>query len=107
MKAVVAVRPGKYVEGVVLDGTQRKKSFDDLTIKGTKKDRKKVVLEGKNAKGELGRRAERDRGDQRRRARAGKHVGPQLPVERVLHPRLERRRPALRRLHDGQPTGLG
>ncbi|HSS42710.1 MAG TPA: hypothetical protein VLK37_09220 [Solirubrobacterales bacterium] len=53
-KAVVAVRPGKYVEGVVLDGTQRKKSFDDLTIKGTKKDRKKVVLEGKNAKGELG-----------------------------------------------------
>jgi parallel beta-helix repeat protein len=54
VKAVVAVRPGKYVEGVVLDGTQRKKSFDDLTIKGTKKDRKKVVLEGKNAKGELG-----------------------------------------------------
>jgi hypothetical protein len=54
VKAVVAVRPGKYVEGVVLDGTKRKKSFDDLTIKGKKKDRKKVVLEGKNAKGELG-----------------------------------------------------
>jgi len=53
-QAVVVVRPGKYVEGVVLDGTQRTKSFDGLTIKGAKKDRKKVVLEGKNAKGELG-----------------------------------------------------
>ncbi len=54
VKAVVAIRPGKYVEGVVVDGTRRKKSFDDLTIKGTEKSRKKVVLEGKNAKGELG-----------------------------------------------------
>ncbi|MDX6634341.1 MAG: hypothetical protein QOF06_544 [Solirubrobacterales bacterium] len=53
-KAIVAVRPGKYVEGVVLDGTLKKKSFDDLIVKGAKKDRKKVVLEGKNAKGELG-----------------------------------------------------
>jgi parallel beta-helix repeat protein len=54
VKAIVAIRPGKYVEGVVLDGTKRKKNFDDLVIKGVKKDRKKVVLEGKNAKGELG-----------------------------------------------------
>lgn len=54
VKTVVAVRPGKYVEGVVVDGTLRRKSFDGLTIKGTKKSRKKVVLEGKNAKGELG-----------------------------------------------------
>lgn len=54
VKAIVAVRPGKYVEGVVVDGTKRKKDFDGLTIKGTKKDRKKVVLEGRNAKGELG-----------------------------------------------------
>ena len=53
-KTVVLVRPGKYVEGVVLDGTARKMDFDDLTIEGTKKNRKKVVLEGKNAKGELG-----------------------------------------------------
>jgi parallel beta-helix repeat protein len=53
-KAVVAVKPGKYVEGVVVDGTLRKKDFDGLTIEGTKKSRKKVVLEGKNAKGELG-----------------------------------------------------
>jgi hypothetical protein len=54
VKTVVAIRPGKYVEGVVVDGTLRKKSFDGLTIKGAKKNRKKVVLEGKNAKGELG-----------------------------------------------------
>jgi len=54
VKAIVAVRPGKYVEGVVLDGTLKKKSFDGLTIEGTKKSRKKTVLEGKNAKGELG-----------------------------------------------------
>ncbi len=53
-KAVVAVRPGKYVEGVVLDGTDRHKDFDGLTIEGTRKNRKKVILEGKNAKGELG-----------------------------------------------------
>jgi parallel beta-helix repeat protein len=53
-KVVVAVKPGKYVEGVVVDGTLKKKSFDELTIEGTKKDRKKTVLEGKNAKGELG-----------------------------------------------------
>jgi len=54
VKAIVAVKPGKYVEGVVLDGSLRKKSFDGLTIEGTKKDRKKAVLEGRNAKGELG-----------------------------------------------------
>jgi hypothetical protein len=53
-KAVVAVRPGKYVEDVVLDGTLKTKSFDDLTIEGTKKDRRKTILEGRNAKGELG-----------------------------------------------------
>ncbi len=53
-RAVVAVKPGKYVEGVVLDGGLRKKDFDGLTIEGTKKDRKRTVLEGRNAKGELG-----------------------------------------------------
>jgi hypothetical protein len=53
-KAVVAVRPGKYVEGVVVDGTLKKKDFDGLVIEGTKKDERKTVLEGKNAKGELG-----------------------------------------------------
>ncbi|HEX5608740.1 MAG TPA: hypothetical protein VFX45_01460 [Solirubrobacterales bacterium] len=53
-KAIVEVKPGKYVEGVVLDGTLRKKDFDGLTIQGSTKNRRKVVLEGKNAKGELG-----------------------------------------------------
>jgi len=54
VKAIVAVKPGKYVEGVVVDGSLKKKDFDGLTIEGTKKSRKKVVLEGTNAKGELG-----------------------------------------------------
>ncbi|MFN8218052.1 MAG: right-handed parallel beta-helix repeat-containing protein [Solirubrobacterales bacterium] len=54
VKAIVAVKPGKYVEGVVVDGSLKKKNFDGLVIEGTKKDRKKVILEGKNAKGELG-----------------------------------------------------
>jgi hypothetical protein len=53
-KVTVAIRPGKYVEGVVLDGTERKKRFDDMTIEGTKRDPKRTILEGKNAKGELG-----------------------------------------------------
>ncbi len=54
VQAIVAVKPGRYVEGVVLDGTLKRKSFDGLRIEGTKKSRKKVVLEGRNAKGELG-----------------------------------------------------
>lgn len=53
-KAVVTVRPGKYVEDVVLDGSLRRKDFDGLTIEGTKKDRRKTILEGRNAKGQLG-----------------------------------------------------
>lgn len=53
-RAIVEVRPGKYVEGVVVDGTLKKKSFDGLTIQGAKKDRRKTILEGRNAKGELG-----------------------------------------------------
>jgi parallel beta-helix repeat protein len=53
-RAIVEVRPGKYVEGVVVDGTLKKKSFDGLTIRGALKNRRKTVLEGANAKGELG-----------------------------------------------------
>jgi parallel beta-helix repeat protein len=53
-KVVVAIRPGKYVEGVVVDGTESGKRFAGMTIEGTKKDRKRTILEGKNAKGELG-----------------------------------------------------
>ncbi len=54
VKAYVKVKPGKYVEGVILDGSKKKKDFDDLTIMGIKKDPKKTILEGKNAKGPLG-----------------------------------------------------
>jgi hypothetical protein len=53
-KAIVAVRPGKYVEGVVLNGTLKRKDYDGLTIEGTKKSRRKTILEGRGAKGELG-----------------------------------------------------
>src|ERR1700754_596764 len=53
-KAIVEVKPGKYVEGVVVDGTLRRKDFDELTIRGAKRNRRKTVLEGRNAKGELG-----------------------------------------------------
>ncbi len=62
---------------------------------------------GQERQGRTGRRPERDRGDQRRPPGDPQHVGPQLPVQRLLHPRIERRRPALRRLHDGKPAGLG
>ena len=54
IRAIVEVMPGKYVEGVVLDGTRRKKNFEGLTIIGAKKNPRKTILEGKNAKGELG-----------------------------------------------------
>jgi len=38
----------------VLDGTKRRANFDGLTIEGTRKNPRKTILEGKNAKGELG-----------------------------------------------------
>jgi hypothetical protein len=53
-KVVVAIRPGKYVEGVVVDGTLRRKDFDGLTIEGSRQNRRKTILEGRNAKGERG-----------------------------------------------------
>jgi hypothetical protein len=52
-KVTVAIRPGKYVEGVVLDGDERGKRFDGMTIEGTKPDRTRTILEGRNAGGEL------------------------------------------------------
>ncbi len=54
VKAYVKVKPGKYIEGVILDGSKKKKNFEGLTIMGAKKDPKKTILEGKNAKGPLG-----------------------------------------------------
>jgi hypothetical protein len=56
VKVYVKIKPGKYVEGVVIDGTKKKtkKNFDGLTIAGTNKNERKTILEGTNAKGELG-----------------------------------------------------
>jgi len=48
--ATINVKPGTYKEGVIVDG----KKHNGLTIKGTKKNAKKVILEGKNAKNENG-----------------------------------------------------
>jgi hypothetical protein len=48
--ATVKVKPGTYKEGVKVEG----KKHNGLTIKGTKKNAKKVILEGKNAKNENG-----------------------------------------------------
>lgn len=45
--ATIKVKPGKYVEGVIVEG----KKHNGLTIMGTdRKNPKKVILEGKNAK---------------------------------------------------------
>jgi hypothetical protein len=43
--ATIEVKPGKYVEGVIVKGHKH----DGLTIKGKKKNAKKVILDGKNA----------------------------------------------------------
>lgn len=53
-QAIVKVKPGKYVEGVVLDGSLKRKEFNGLKIVGLKGNPRKQILEGKNAKGELG-----------------------------------------------------
>jgi hypothetical protein len=53
VKVTVAIRPGKYVEGVVLDGAERKKRFDGMTIEGTKPNPTRTILEGRSAKGAL------------------------------------------------------
>ena len=44
--ATINVKPGTYKEGVVAQGHR----YDGLTIQGTKKNPKKVLLQGKNAK---------------------------------------------------------
>jgi hypothetical protein len=48
--ATIEVKPGKYVEGVIVKG----KKHNGLTIKGTKKDARKVILDGKNAHDDQG-----------------------------------------------------
>lgn len=53
-QAIVKVKPGTYVEGVVLNGLLAKKEFNGLKIVGLKENARKQILEGHNAKGELG-----------------------------------------------------
>ncbi|MQA73248.1 MAG: hypothetical protein GEU88_02660 [Solirubrobacterales bacterium] len=48
--ATINVAPGKYREGVIVKGHKH----DGLTIQGTGKNPKKVILEGKNARNENG-----------------------------------------------------
>jgi hypothetical protein len=48
--ATIKVKPGTYVEGVIIQGHRH----DDLTIEGTSSDAAKVVLEGKGARGPEG-----------------------------------------------------
>lgn len=47
----VEIEPGKYKEGVILEGN---KKYKNLTIRGTSKNAKKTVLDGKNAKSDEG-----------------------------------------------------
>jgi hypothetical protein len=54
MKVTVAIRPGRYVEEVVLDGAEPQRRFDGMTIEGTKQDRRRTILEGRGAEGGLG-----------------------------------------------------
>jgi hypothetical protein len=48
--ATITIAPGKYKEGVIVKGHKH----DDLTIRGTGRNPKKVVLEGKDARNENG-----------------------------------------------------
>ncbi len=49
-KVTVAIRPGRYAEGVVLEAGKRRRRYDGMTIEGTAQDPRRVVLEGRNAK---------------------------------------------------------
>jgi hypothetical protein len=53
-KAVVRIKAGRYLEGVVVDGTLRRKDFDGLTIMGATRNRRRTILEGRRARGEAG-----------------------------------------------------
>ncbi len=48
--AVINVKPGKYVEGVIVEGH----GHDGLTIRGVGRSARSVILDGKNAKGPNG-----------------------------------------------------
>ena len=89
--ATISVEPGKYKEGVIVDGHKH----DGLTIEGTGKNPKKVILEGKNAKTDDGSRPTTgSRAIDVNDLHAAEHVGAQLRRQRVLHPRRQCRKPA-------------
>jgi hypothetical protein len=50
-KVVVAIGPGRYAEGVVLDGTEPRRRFDGMTIEGTRPNPRRTILEGRGAAG--------------------------------------------------------
>ena len=69
------------------------KKYKGLTIKGTKKNASKTILEGKNAKLPGGSaRQQRDRDRRRQRRDGQEHVGPQLRDQRRLLARHQHRR---------------
>ena len=107
IKAVVKVKPGKYVEGVVIDGTKKKKDFDGLTIMGTKNDPKQDDPRRQERQGRTRPGAERHRGDQRQRASCCKNMWARNYESNGFFVHADdRQRPELQRLHDGQPAGL-
>ena len=82
--ATINVHPGKYKEGVLVSGAKH----DGLTIQGTKKNAKKVILEGKNAKAPDGQPANNGiEGDGVDGTAGAQPLGPQLPRQRGLRPR--------------------
>ena len=54
MKAIVAVKPGKYVEGVVARRDREEEGLRRADDRRHEEEPRKAILEGKNAKGELG-----------------------------------------------------
>jgi hypothetical protein len=55
VKVTVAIEPGRYVEEVFIDGTEDGERYDGMTIEGTKRDRKRTVLDGRGARSDFGR----------------------------------------------------
>ena len=119
-KAVINVHPGKYREGVVFSGHKH----DGVTIQGTKKNPKKVVLQGKHAKdpegqpanngietiGVDGVRVKNLTGDQLPRQRDPLRRLRRLPGEerpRLVQPRLRDLRLQLHRRPDDEVGRLG
>ncbi len=53
-KVTVAIRPGRYAEGVVLDAGRRRRRYRGMTIEGTTEDPRRVILEGGGSRGASG-----------------------------------------------------